>query len=146
MMKLALKGKSRFDILNYLYYNVKSPKIKEVIEYAKKHATKSVLPEVSGKSKGWVLSSFYCALVALMYFYSFEQAMKYIISIPDSDTDTNAAIAGALLGCIMGFDGLSKEYITKDNIDKIIDSNSDRPGMYKLNDFYSLTEALSRLK
>jgi ADP-ribosyl-[dinitrogen reductase] hydrolase len=143
MMKLALDGKTKKDVLHFLYTTPKSTKITNVVNHAKEN---KVFPSVSGKSRGWVLSSFYCALVILIHFDNFEKAMKYIIDIPDSDTDTNAAIAGALYGCIIGFDELLKYPITNDNINKIINSNSDRPSVYKLNDFYELTEKLNQLR
>lgn len=143
MMKLALAGRNRNEILDYLNKNAKSQEIINVINYAKEA---KMFPGIGGKTKGWVLSPFYCVILVLLYFDKFDQAMNYIISIPDSDTDTNAAIAGAFLGCILGFDALTKETITNININTIITiGDSNRPGMYKLNDFYALTEKLNQL-
>lgn len=58
--------------------------------------------DITGKTKGWVVHAWYCAFRTLVSDTSFEEQMQWIISQPDSDTDTNAAIAGAMLGARYG--------------------------------------------
>lgn len=51
-------------------------------------------------------------------FESFSDAMHWIINDhPGSDTDTNASIAGGLLGALYGFHALDKQ--TKENYTQI---------------------------
>lgn len=60
--------------------------------------------DVSGPTKGYVLHSLHFAVTAVDWNGSFSSFMDYIIKDrPYTDTDTNAAIAGAVLGARMGF-------------------------------------------
>jgi ADP-ribosylglycohydrolase len=63
--------------------------------------------ELDGKNKGWVLHAFWCAHLALTV-TSFTDLMQYLIE-KKGDTDTNAAIAGAVYGARVGFQKLMEE-------------------------------------
>jgi ADP-ribosylglycohydrolase len=64
--------------------------------------------KVSGKTKGWVLHAIWCANLALSWTGSFTTLMENIIT-KGGDTDTNAAIAGAVYGARVGFNELMEE-------------------------------------
>lgn len=59
--------------------------------------------------------------------------IKNIISF-GGDTDTNAAIIGGMLGSLIGFKGLPKDYLKKmfslDFTDKSLKRGHDRPSFY----------------
>lgn len=63
--------------------------------------------DVSGYDKGWVLHALWCCKQAFQA-ESFAELMKFIIE-KKGDTDTNAAIAGALYGARVGFTALMQE-------------------------------------
>lgn len=60
------------------------------------------------KQKGWCVHGLYCALYTISKFMDFGEAMNWIIK-QGGDTDTNAAIAGALFGAYYGFEILNKQ-------------------------------------
>jgi hypothetical protein len=80
----------------------------------------------------------------MLTFTDYEQAMRWIIhDHKGSDTDTNACIAGALLGALIGFEGLVAKPITRQNIDILLNvdierSPTVRPRYYVPNDFFEL--------
>ena len=78
-----------------------------------------VTRDVSGKDQGWVLHAFWCCLLSLRLIvagYDFKQILDTII-LMGGDTDTNGAIAGALLGSYFGYDQLSSNDVTANNIE-----------------------------
>jgi ADP-ribosylglycohydrolase len=60
--------------------------------------------------------------------------MHYIIGL-GGDTDTNAAIVGGMVGAIIGFQALPKDYLEKmlrlDFTDKSLKRGHDRPIFYE---------------
>lgn len=71
------------------------------------------------KTKGWVINPLYITFAVLKEFTNFDEAMEAIITDPrfggpGSDTDTNAAIAGAMLGARLGF----KRIMESENMSK----------------------------
>ena len=89
--------------------------------------------------------------MVIISFTDYSEAMNWIIgSNRGSDTDTNACIAGALLGAILGFEQLNVEPLTIQNIEILLKSNinagpTPRPEYYIPQDFYELTEAAYKL-
>jgi ADP-ribosyl-[dinitrogen reductase] hydrolase len=70
--------------------------------------------------KGWVCNSLYIALFAFWNYETFEDAMRFIIKDhPGSDTDTNAAIAGAIFGAWLGSEKMNLESNTNHNMQRI---------------------------
>ena len=53
--------------------------------------------------KGWVCSAFYICFETLLKNMNYQDSMDYIINHKGSDTDTNAAITGALIGGMLGY-------------------------------------------
>lgn len=65
-------------------------------------------------------SAFYIAIKAFLDFDTFQDSMDWIIgNHKGSDTDTNAAISGALIGARLGYEKLSRESRTKVNIERL---------------------------
>lgn len=97
------------------------------------------------KVKGWVCSAFYIAIKALQRFDVFQDAMDFVIGEhPGSDTDTNGAIAGALLGAKLGYKVISQENRTKVNIERLNSyfSTSTRDRKYSLLDIDEIVKVV----
>jgi ADP-ribosyl-[dinitrogen reductase] hydrolase len=96
-----------------------------------KDLTKSGQRNVSEK-RGWVTHAIYFA--AVMYHNevkTMEEGLQFIIGCHlNSDTDTNACIAGALLGCKLGYEKLMKEENTSKMLTSILNYSSERPNCY----------------
>jgi len=74
--------------------------------------------DVTGHSKGWVVHAVWCAfrsLAVLAEHGTFEDAIDWVVRC-DGDTNTNACIAGALLGAALGYEGMDSERRTGANI------------------------------
>lgn len=89
-------------------------------------------PREVNKQRGWILHAFYFACVAYVCpFDSFTQAMDFIIGCHlDSDTDTNAAIAGAILGCKYGYEWMIRDEDSRDNIKLIVNQTGNKDTLY----------------
>jgi ADP-ribosylglycohydrolase len=72
---------------------------------------KSTLPNDYVHHMGWVLIAFQNALYQLLYAPNFEEALVDTI-MRGGDTDTNAAICGALLGAVYGLDSIPERWQT----------------------------------
>ena len=84
------------------------------------------------KQRGWVVHALYFAMVMYQFpFTTIEQGMQFVIGHHlDSDTDTNGAIAAALLGCKLGYESMYNNEVTKHNIELIKGCNPQRPAEY----------------
>jgi ADP-ribosyl-[dinitrogen reductase] hydrolase len=60
---------------------------------------------IDGPDQGFCLFTAGAGLQALLRFDAFEPALRHVVGL-GGDTDTNAAVAGALLGAFVGVDGL----------------------------------------
>ena len=72
--------------------------------------------DISGRTKGWVCHCLFAALHAFLHYDTMEAAMAWIVPQPDTDADTNAAVAGALFGAYLGLKGLGREEMTAQNL------------------------------
>jgi len=68
------------------------------------------VPATITTSAGWCINAFQLAFYLLLNSQSFEDAMVDCINLA-GDTDTNAAIAGSLLGAVYGKDYIPNRYI-----------------------------------
>ncbi len=107
-------------------------------------------PKITGKSKGWCLNGLYCTLICLTHFTTYEACMSWVIQHPNSDADTNACIAGAVMGAFFGYEALNKEKLTAYNIHMVRTCDTTtgqmpRHPMYGLSDFDILTEAATKV-
>jgi ADP-ribosylglycohydrolase len=69
----------------------------------------SPLPDYT-KQQGWVLIAFHNALWQLLHAYDFEEGVVST-AMMGGDTDTNAAICGALLGAVYGIDAVPAQWL-----------------------------------
>jgi hypothetical protein len=130
-IRKALRGRSASHILEFLLRKNKdrSDEFQDVIEdletghrrTLKNLKRKGVLLE----GKGSVMSSIYATLVCLMWYVDGVKPYKneskitkptildmyqcLVEDFPESDSDTNCAIMGALMGAIMGYSKMEKE-------------------------------------
>lgn len=90
-------------------------------------------------NKGLCTHALYCTYYGLTHFDSYDQAIKGIILL-GGDTDTNAEIAGGLLGAFYGFQKMSQSQEFVDNLATIMrrpieDGDYPRPSLYAPNQF-----------
>jgi hypothetical protein len=76
----------------------------------------------------------YCAVYALAHADDYDSAMRHIIGLR-GDTDTNACIAGTLLGAVYGYDALCRSATFARNVEIMLacdtsESSSPRPEKY----------------
>ena len=104
------------------------------------------------KSRGHIVHAFYCTFWGLFQFHDYKSAIDAIISLsPEEgvkskickpgqwkkneirigDTDTNAAIAGALLGAYYGLKLLKADNITNYNIKVLLDCDTTKSEIYR---------------
>ncbi len=106
--------------------------------------------DVTGPGAGWVLHALYCAFYAITaHPMSFESGVDAVIRM-GGDTDTNAAIAGALLGAAVGEQGMAAEERTGRNIAVLTayspaDGDLPRPVEYAPQRLVDLCESLARM-
>lgn len=110
---LAIMGYEKKSIMEHLekaaYYTTNpscvSRNLGQIIPIAPK-----VKPEDIPSKSGWVLLAFHNAIYRLMNCDSPEQAIRETAYM-GGDTDTNCAIAGALVGAYYGFDAFPKDWV-----------------------------------
>lgn len=144
-LRLALQGADRQTIFNTIKPLAQTEEVKLVLDQVEKREIRNIV-----ENKGWVLHGLWCAMTVMLSFDNYGEAMRFLITIKGSDTDTNACIAGSLLGAILGFEKLQQEPDTVQNINILLNADSSkgltpRPLEYSLYDFYTLTEAAHAL-
>ena len=82
--------------------------IRDRIEQAQTHRP----PEYSGQQMGWVLIAFQNALYDLLHAPTLEQGVIETVQC-GGDTDTNAAICGALLGAVYGREAVPRQWVER---------------------------------
>ena len=97
-----------------------------------------------GRNKGWCMHGIYCAIVGLLHYNSYTEAINAIINF-GGDTDTNACIAGAVLGAYYGYDLVYNEQ--KSNIDIMLNCTTEkgdkpRPKKYRVTDLENVVRDL----
>ena len=157
-IKMAIKNYSK----NTIKETIESKILHEEILFAFKQAANNEFRNVT-INKGHVLNAYYCAFWGLFQFDNYKDAIDSIICLGNEkdkpskislkgkwkksdiivgDTDTNAAIAGALLGAYYGYYDISNDNITKYNIDILLKCDSCsgdiiRPNCYNINNIVS---------
>lgn len=99
--------------------------------------------------KGWVLHALYCAIWAWFYAESYQESIDTIIRM-GGDTDTNAAIAGALIGAKIGLEAMLDEDRTFTNVFTVLsmdcsEGDNPRPKWLTLHDFFDVVKELTKL-
>jgi len=105
ILRKLLHEKSKKNIVEFLK---EYKPVDKVIQEAIDDALAKKERKVSGRNNGWVVIALYVALYAYLHFDNYTDAYRWIIELR-GDTDTNAAIAGALLGAKFGYQKLLKE-------------------------------------
>lgn len=143
-LRLAAAGIDRQTIFLMMQQMAQTPEVQAVFQQILERKPRDLT-----EKKGWALHGFYCTLVTLLGFTTFQDAMDWVIQ-QSGDTDTNAHIAGAFLGTVMGYEALDKEDRTHYNIQVVRNcqtQNGDlpRPVEYTLVDFDALCQQLFAL-
>lgn len=120
------------ELLKAIYRDQNKSQLKELIlilkETLSEHTVKEAITDalkdeskrdISGRSKGWVCHCLYTALRGFFLYNTMEKAMDWIVSISNSDADTNAAVCGSIWGAYLGKNGMSKEPRTNRNVEII---------------------------
>lgn len=141
-IRMAIKNKSKKTI---------QKKIKEMIEFkelkeAYNQACNNTFRDVT-INKGHIVNAYYCAFWGLFQFKNYKDAIDAIICLSPTqnepakiavkgkwkkteiivgDTDTNAAIAGALLGAFYGYDKMVENETTKTNIQIMLNADTSK--------------------
>lgn len=102
LVRKAFQGFSKKRLMDWLE---STPTI-EVVRTAITSALLKRRRDVT-KLKGWCIHGIYCAVYALFHFNNFQTGIDWVIRL-GGDTDTNGAIAGALMGVYYGFKELEK--------------------------------------
>ncbi len=124
---LALQGWPRSDI----YFKVRElatvPEVKEVFQQIETGQRPTTL---AGQTKGYVINAFYYSMLVLSTTSSYREIVDAIASRHGEDTDTNAAIAGALIGVLEGAQKMLTEPVTAENYRILVEVNKiDYQGM-----------------
>lgn len=145
-LRFALQGVDGPTIFERVRGLAQTDEVRGVLQQVERREGRNIT-----ENKGLCLHGLWCALMAVTSFTNYADAMHWVISSqPKSDTDTNACIAGALVGAMLGFTVLQTEPHTSRNIEKlltadIVNGPTPRPAEYTPHDFYSLTEAAYNL-
>ena len=122
-------AEKRSSILRDIFSDIRNKKIRDV----------------TGKNKGWVLHAFYLVYYCLYNKLNedYQSIMKYIIiDNYGGDTDTNAAIVGAVFGALNG-KNMRKNLNVKFILDPSEETDFPRDEIYQLKDLDSLVNNLS---
>lgn len=99
------------DMLRLFSTLAESSKVPKALQEAVTTAAHDAPPVLDGVDQGWVLLAFHNALWQLVHTPNFEEGLVATIQC-GGDTDTNAAICGALLGALYGETQIPKNWVT----------------------------------
>ena len=119
LLRCGLSNKDPIKSINTLYDFTVNEKILEVLDICLNG--QEYPPTKDKNKKGWVFVAFYYSIVALLKYANgihFNRIIPWIV-LQGGDTDTNAAIAGGLIGSFIGYNELENDEITRQNIDDI---------------------------
>lgn len=111
MIRKSLKTNDKKIIIVDILKNIES---KSVIEYVNYALNQKYIKVNDRKNKGWCVIALYITIYSFLNFDSYQDSIDYIIK-ENGDTDTNACIAGYLLGAFYGFNVMNKNERFKDN-------------------------------
>jgi ADP-ribosylglycohydrolase len=139
-LRQGLKGRSKKYILEHALDLCKEVEVRKTIQDAINGVERDVVT-----NKGYILHALWITFYTFNKFDRYTDAMSYIINIDNSDTDTNAAIAGALFGAYLGYDKLYDEQGDNINILLTCDTSKgdfERPSIYTIHDIKDLCRKL----
>jgi ADP-ribosylglycohydrolase len=131
----AMIGKTKKEILKNAIDNANFDEIYHILQCVKKKK----IVDVNNNKKGWCIYGIYLAYYSLIHFDNYADGIDYIIQ-QKGDTDTNACIAGYLLGAFYGYDKMVSHKRTKKNIHIMMkcdtsQSSHPRPSIYHLKNY-----------
>jgi ADP-ribosylglycohydrolase len=91
----------------------------EAVECAVRAGAALEVRDIRGSDKGWVLHALYAAFYGLNRPGGFQERIDAVIRL-GGDTDTNAAIAGALIGADEGAERMAGETRTKSDLTAVL--------------------------
>jgi len=113
-LRELLQGKTRMDALEKALEETELDEVRDAILTGVEGDDRDVKDK-----KGWILHALYCAFYAL---FSDNCRLDDIVK-KGGDTDTNAAIAGALIGAYYGLDKMKSNKTTARNIDILLSAD-----------------------
>lgn len=137
---LALKNKSKRVIYNAMLKQANKSRIQiiiDTIKLSKSKDTRTIKNQIGNhETKGWCMVALLATCWGLFQFDNYHTAIDAII-LCNGDTDTNAKIAGALMGAYYGLKNMRSTPRTKRNIKVLLkcDTNSgdrSRPEIYQV--------------
>lgn len=123
LRKIIYDNSTKSEIIDFVKHTVAKEEYDnhELLRAVLKDAINLEYRDIS-VNKGHVVNAIYICIYCFVRFDSFQESMDYIINKnPKSDTDTNAAITGAVFGAYLGFEQMNKEVKTSYNIQMIKD-------------------------
>lgn len=140
LLRMALGNHDRQSMFQLSYKNIRTPEVKYVFDQVIRQEHRDITDK-----KGWCLHALWCTLVCLRYFDNYQDGINWVIR-QKGDTDTNACIAGGLLGALCGYNKMIENPLTNYNISVLLSFKSDdtnnptkRPKEYSPHDLYDLT-------
>lgn len=139
----AINGRSKEELKSILLnIRIENDEIKLAVDQALSGAKRNI---TYLNNKGWVVHGLYAAIYSLFNFDNYSTPIDHFASLYGSDTDTNACIAGYLLGAFYGFKKVESE--RKNDVKILIscdtqDGDRPRDEKYRLNDIDDLVDKL----
>lgn len=133
-LRAALQGKSKADIRQAVLAAATCDKVRQTVENALRPLGTLPTPladcdtqphEVNSKHKGWVLVALYVTLESFFLHTTYAGLVDDVIQ-RGGDTDTNAAIAGALAGAYYGFHEMMRHCITRQNWERVQEADTSK--------------------
>jgi ADP-ribosylglycohydrolase len=146
LIYLALNGKDKTILKNTAI--IRLGKIPLVDEYVMKAINKEDV-DITTIGKGWCIYGLYCAIYSLLHFDNYHDAINWTI-LKGGDTDTNAKIAGDLLGAFYGLNKIKENDVTKNNLSIMLKTDPskgdfDRSVKYTLTNINYLLDNLVKI-
>jgi len=145
VLRRLLRGQNKEEVTMYLH-SIRNSGILPlgVLELIEDVLMKKDRP--LSEAKGWVCNTLFAGLYALLHFDTFDLGMEWVIKRhPGSDTDTNASVAGALLGAWLGCNRMMQEENTCENRKRVSSYFSSCTSMYKVVSFDELASRMHKM-
>ena len=160
-VRLALQGAPKKVIIEMAKSVVQTNKVRAALAHAlHKNGYDPTYPpqvgdliqpyQVTGdtkeKMRGWVLIAFYTAFRYFFYTDSYHQAINGVIKL-GGDTDTNAAIVGALCGAYYGSRVMMSNSITTNNWNILVNADTTQGDFPRSNQYrpHDLKELVTKI-
>jgi ADP-ribosylglycohydrolase len=119
LKKIVDGNATRETIRTYLTSQLEATTIPEISTALNDALSEYFTRDVS-INRGWVCHAFSIALYTYLHYDNFDSAMRFIIlGHSRGDTDTNACIAGALIGASIGYAKMLAEENTSVNVSRL---------------------------